>query len=1371
MNRPQPCFRLVEPGGCWDFDCFSNSRPLPLPSLVMPGLRLTIWLLLASPCAISALWAAEDTNAPTQLRGVVTFSDAARKLIVLQDGDRVNALHSDLANQGLHVGERVVLEGTTAPLITACPNFPDRPDGSTVRGLFEAPTNWNDFFLSRLSGVLHPPTSGNYTFWVASDDSSELWLSDNADRLKARRIALVPSGRWTEPRQWTRLPSQQSAPIRLEAGKSYYIEALAQDTSNRDCLAVAWQGPGFSQTIIGGKHVTPGPVVDGKAASGPTNGTLWEYWTNFFSTDFSVLRTTNNSVAKLTQARILKRESGALPAAMRIQEGQPLDVQADFRWVDLEGRVNFISKKDDGRLMELRCGRAKILVHVQGANDIGSVIPNESLVRVTGFFEPAHNLDRSVHSGTLWVNSAQEVGWFERPENWALVEELPQHRLNTANPELSAGRLVRAQGRVVAQEAADLWRLDGKDTIQGYVSADGTNWSLAGPTVEVHLSPDALVGFALSSHRTNELATVDFDNVSGIELKLSGANVGNPPIAGDFTKADGSLRLKGSGDDIWHQSDQFFFTYQKIGGDFQIRARLTKFAESDFGAKSVLMVRESLSPTSPWAGVTLMPGERVGVQARVEPAGSAAGALAVMSLPEKWIKLVRHRNSFLVRASADALKPGEMFEVLGEVGWLGQSVVLEQSRIREWPAPADNAVVPPVEPPVGEYREVAIAEIGAEAKRAVRDARLATFKIRGVVTFNGPLGNDWLSFVQDQSGATLIQWKVRPLATPLRVGDLVELMGSPILSESGAEFSAHGVTRLGVSEMPAPIRPRSELPKAGASDGRWVEIEGVGRTSGADGKLLLMSRAGPLEVYAGTLAQSELTNWVNALVRVRGVLWRQPNPLLLLPVEQCVQIIERSPDDPFGIPLFPIQKLQKLDGELKLARRLKVAGTITCRRDGFLVLQDQTGGIWMEGKVGFDTKVGDKVEVIGFPAERGIGVVLTEIVVRPAGQNQPVPPMELEPENVIHVQNNGKLVSVEVVLLAQHPGGDMQTLDVQSGQRAFQASLPNTGSKMPSLAVGSRLRLTGVAMVNGAATSIPDQAADKALAGSLELLLRDPADVVVIERPPWWNWKYTAATCGLGAVIFVGAVIWIRTLRKRVEERTHELRETMGKLQKETQISATLAERDRLAAEIHDSVEQGLSAIMMQMEAATMVDDLQEVKRHLAMAQNMAGFSRSEVQHAVWDLQSPLLENADLITALRRVAHDISAGDSPRVVFEVSGNIFQLASTVEHHLLRMAQEAITNAVKHGAPKTIFLTLQYSADAMTLTVRDDGSGFVPEAASSQGGHFGLQGMRARANKIHAQLVLGSKPGDGTCIQITVSRDSRALQEEPAAVDEN
>jgi hypothetical protein len=190
-------------------------------------------------------------------QGVVTWIDPDRQLVVLQDGERSMALRVDLPKLDFACGDWVVLEGKESPLIIALPNYPDKPDGSGISPLFEAATNWNSFFVTRMRGYLHPPTTGNYTFWIASDDSSELWLSADADAATAQKIAFVPTGRFTQPEEWNHLLSQKSRPVLLQAGGSYYIEAIQQDHGGNSSLAVAWQGPGIRQSVIGGAFLAP----------------------------------------------------------------------------------------------------------------------------------------------------------------------------------------------------------------------------------------------------------------------------------------------------------------------------------------------------------------------------------------------------------------------------------------------------------------------------------------------------------------------------------------------------------------------------------------------------------------------------------------------------------------------------------------------------------------------------------------------------------------------------------------------------------------------------------------------------------------------------------------------------------------------------------------------------------------------------------------------------------------------------------------------------------------------------------------------------------------------------------------------------------
>ena len=145
--------------------------------------------------------------------------------------------------------------GTTLDTLRNDPNFPDNPTNSSTLTAFEAPVDRADIFGQQISGFLYPPVTGQYTFWIASDDEGELWLSSNNSEANAAEIASVPG--WTFSREWTKYPSQQSATVTLQAGQAYFIKALSQDGAGGDNLAVAWQIPGGSRTIIAGQYLAP----------------------------------------------------------------------------------------------------------------------------------------------------------------------------------------------------------------------------------------------------------------------------------------------------------------------------------------------------------------------------------------------------------------------------------------------------------------------------------------------------------------------------------------------------------------------------------------------------------------------------------------------------------------------------------------------------------------------------------------------------------------------------------------------------------------------------------------------------------------------------------------------------------------------------------------------------------------------------------------------------------------------------------------------------------------------------------------------------------------------------------------------------------
>lgn len=264
--------------------------------------------------------------------------------------------------------------------------------------------------------------------------------------------------------------------------------------------------------------------------------------------------------------------------------------------------------------------------------------------------------------------------------------------------------------------------------------------------------------------------------------------------------------------------------------------------------------------------------------------------------------------------------------------------------------------------------------------------------------------------------------------------------------------------------------------------------------------------------------------------------------------------------------------------------------------------------------------------------------------------------------------------------------------------------------------------------------------------------------------PPWY--RSTSAYLGYAAAALLAAWLLMRwtggrarrrnvLLEALVSRRTEELRTTMSRLNDETRNAAVLAERGRIAGEIHDSVQQGLSGVMLQLGATLRLPGLRpEVASRLEVARSMVSFTRHEVQQAVWNLESPLLESAGLGEALQRLANLINSGTTSLHV-EVIGGDELVPLPTRHQLLRIAQEAVTNSVRHGNARIIDVRLEASTEGVSLEIRDDGLGFSPEEVlANQPGHFGLRGMRARASRIGAEIQITSAPGRGTTIRVSI-----------------
>jgi signal transduction histidine kinase len=240
----------------------------------------------------------------------------------------------------------------------------------------------------------------------------------------------------------------------------------------------------------------------------------------------------------------------------------------------------------------------------------------------------------------------------------------------------------------------------------------------------------------------------------------------------------------------------------------------------------------------------------------------------------------------------------------------------------------------------------------------------------------------------------------------------------------------------------------------------------------------------------------------------------------------------------------------------------------------------------------------------------------------------------------------------------------------------------------------------------------------------------DVSDVPI--RPAVYQTRAFKAAVGAAALL---AAWGARQLRSRRVQRQFQL---------------VLAERLRIGREIHDTLLQSLVGVALEF------DDISEQLDPSATAlREQVQRIRAQVEHciretrsSIWDLRSPTFETDDLPAALQRVGEAAVSGSSMCLEFVVSGTPRRAEVGVGQQLLRIAQEALSNAVRHSNASKVSVHLAYEADSVRLRVSDDGRGFDPSRTMPDDVHWGVTGMHERAEQIGAELRLITSPGGGT-----------------------
>ena len=708
-----------------------------------------------------------------------------------------------------------------------------------------------------------------------------------------------------------------------------------------------------------------------------------------------------------------------------------------------------------------------------------------------------------------------------------------------------------------------------------------------------------------------------------------------------------------------------------------------------------------------------------------------------------------------------------------------------------------QAALPSAAAPAGQILTNAADVLSLSAEQA---AHRINISIQGVVT---AAETNWGGrfFVQDSTAGVFVD---NSSGTPQPVpGDVVAVTGTSHPGGYAPVVSRPHWKMLGTAPLPEAKVVATDQLATGAEDGQRIEISGVVRavrTSGSKLEVEMVSDGYRLRVYPPIPTAVDVQSLVGAKVRVKGTAAASFNgklrhfiSVVIFVPRQTDFIVEQSAaPNAFKEAIIPLKGIAQYRKDRVPEDRVHVKGVVAYQRNGQdLFLQDAADGLQVKSSQTNVFSPGEVVEAVGFPGVENSFPVLEDAIFR----KSTAPPTnvirktltEVDLQEGRHhadfVQLKGRLIDRLARGFRSSPdgAGAMKTILVlqQSTNLLFTAEkeAADQDSYLASIPIGSVVEVSGICLL---------QSADEGKNKSVQILLPTSDSVRIISRPGWLTPQHLSVMLAIVLLVLTVAVSWTimvskknstlrylihereldqkelqkahDTLEWRVKERTEQLKfQITARKESELQFKATLAERTRLAQELHDTLEQTLTGITLQLDTVAKLfhSNPDGASHHLGLVRNLMRQSQVDLRRSIWDLRSRELEEFNLSKALLTSAHQIGDSVGIRISVQTAGIVRPLPEVVEENLLRIGQEAITNVIKHSGARQAEIKLEFGVRTVVLEIKDDGKGFTPEdCVGPNDGHFGLLGISERVRRFGGKWQLTSAPEKGTVIHVEI-----------------
>ena len=722
--------------------------------------------------------------------------------------------------------------------------------------------------------------------------------------------------------------------------------------------------------------------------------------------------------------------------------------------------------------------------------------------------------------------------------------------------------------------------------------------------------------------------------------------------------------------------------------------------------------------------------------------------------------------------------------------------------------------------------------------------------VTGAVTFRNFSEGLRTVTVEDDTGGVWVELFASLSSEELErftVGARVTVDGELDRGGYAPRIMADHVRVIGVAPLPEPLQVDVNRLFVGADNGRRVQVSGIVQGYRLDEEVwsFVVDVAGRrmvvrapkefLDVEPSSLVDAEVA-FVGVIGAIRNTRGQFLSPILNVARREDLRVVATAPSSAFESPIVPLSELALFSPNPSHGRRIRSEGIVTLAYPGrFFYLQEGLHGVRVETTSLDPIVPGDLVKVAGFlDMSRHIGGLVEAVYRRRDHDARPLA-VTIQPQQIIAVNErsrqigqiarpgnyHGCLISFTATLMAARPPvGEGCGLTLADGSVIVMATLPAAEfPRIRSLRPGSTLAITGIADLN----IMPDPTLSLGLdplTQRVGFFIQRADDVAVISVPSWW----TPARLGTALAFALGTVMavlgWNYLLHQRVMQQASSLAEQMrSRYEAEAEFPATLRERGRLAANLHDTLLQTLGGIGYQLEACERsgAGGPDETKRHFEVAQRMvehamglqtvtgigyqlkgmkASMKQSQkrggpepaqaaadidvaqrmVDHAVqqlrgtvWAMQTLPLAGESLPTAVETLVQRLQAEHTTSIFLRTTGPVQQVPEVIAGNLFLVVQEAVYNALRHADASRIDVQLSFAEPGtVTVQVRDDGRGFVPgQQPGAADGHFGIEGMRDRISRIGGRWALDSQVGGGTTIAATVPITGRGAVAADAA----